>query len=245
MNRFRQILLAFNLIGSLLAAAQAPARDYAVISAKAERFFKYAEWANAAAMYELMIEDSATLASNYSNAIVVAGMRSLPDYQISVFERSQTNLVPMAKVLDGVRAVSFSLGNAPLYENFLHLLLQRQPWLGRSIDRRLLDYYIFRKDADGIVKMSELMLSTAPGNIGYLSALAQGLMLKGDYSRAVDTYQLILATDPDNVNALLNLGNYFALNNRPDKALPYLSRANLLSPSPYLAQLISSLSAMK
>lgn len=232
------ILLATMWPTDATAGAQPHVRDYAVISAKAERFFKYKEWANAAAMYELMIEDSASVAMNYANAIVVAGMRNLPDYQMSVFERSQSKLVPMAQVLQGVRQVSFSLGEAGLYERFLHLLLERQPWLGRSIDRQLLDYYLFRRDADGIVRMSRLMLSTAPENTGYLNSLADGLMLQGKYEECADVCRKILVLDPDNITALLALGNYLLLSRQPDEALPYLNRANRIAPSPDLAEKI-------
>lgn len=232
------ILLATMWPTDATAGAQPPVRDYAAISAKAGRFFKYREWANAAAMYELMIEDSASVAMNYANAIVVAGMRNLPDYQMSVFERSQSKLVPMAQVLQGVRQVSFSLGEAGLYERFLHLLLERQPWLGRSIDRQLLDYYLFRRDADGIVRMSRLMLSTAPENTGYLYSLADGLMLQSKFEESTEVYQTILVLDPNNITALLALGNYLFISGQPDEALPYLSRANRIAPSPDLAEKI-------
>lgn len=246
MNLFRNILrvsavailLAIVCPADATAGSQQPVRDYATISAKAGRFFKYREWANAAAMYELMIEDSASVPMNYANAIVVAGMRNLPDYQMSVFERSQSNLVPMAQVLQGVRQVSFSLGEAGLYERFLHLLLERQPWLGRSIDRQLLDYYLFRRDADGIVRMSRLMLSTAPENTGYLNSLADGLMLQSKYEESADVYRKILVLEPNNLTALLALGNYLFINKQPDEALPYLSQANRIAPSPDLAEKI-------
>lgn len=228
-------ICAVLLLAAIEAGAALPERDYANISAKAERFFKYKEWANAAAMYELMMEDSASVASNYSDAIVVAGMRNLPDYQMSVFERSQQALVPMAQVLQGVRQVSFSLGNAGLYEKFLYLLLERQPWLGRSIDLRLLDFYMFRRDAEGIVRLSKVMLSTAPGNVGYLNSLADGLMLQGKYEESADTYRQVLSLDPDNMTALLALGNYLMISDKPDEALPYLRRANSIAPSPDLA----------
>lgn len=232
------ILLATMWPTDATAGAQPPVRDYAAISAKAGRFFKYREWANAAAMYELMIEDSASVAMNYANAIVVAGMRNLPDYQMSVFERSQSKLVPMAQVLQDVRQVSFSLGEAGLYERFLHLLLERQPWLGRSIDRQLLDYYLFRRDADGIVRMSRLMLSTAPDNTNYLNSLADGLMLQSKYEESADVYRKILVLEPNNLTALLALGNYLFINKQPDEALPYLSQANRIAPSPDLAEKI-------
>lgn len=246
MNLFRNILrvsavailLAIVCPADATAGSQQPVRDYATISAKAGRFFKYREWANAAAMYELMIEDSASVPMNYANAIVVAGMRNLPDYQMSVFERSQSNLVPMAQVLQGVRQVSFSLGEAGLYERFLHLLLERQPWLGRSIDRQLLDYYLFRRDADGIVRMSRLMLSTAPDNTNYLNSLADGLILQSKYEESADVYRKILVLEPNNLTALLALGNYLLINKQPDEALPYLSQANRIAPSPDLAEKI-------
>ncbi|WP_289859237.1 tetratricopeptide repeat protein [uncultured Muribaculum sp.] len=242
MITLRRILRAIGLTllpVALNATAAQPQRDYATVSAKAERFFKYQEWANAAAMYEIMMEDSAHVAGTYSSAIAVAGMRQLPDYQMSVFERSQKNLVPMTKVLDGVREVSFSLGKASLYENFLQLLLKRHPWLGRSIDKQLLDYYILRRDGKGIVDMSRIMLSTAPGNTSYLNSLADGLILQGKYDEAVNAYRQTLAMDPNNMTALLALGNYLLISEQPDEALPYLRRANAIAPSPYIAELIS------
>ena len=58
-------------------------------------------------MYELMIEDSAKVCDTYAHAIVTAGMRNLPDYEMSLLERAQSQLIPLDSVFQGVRRVSF------------------------------------------------------------------------------------------------------------------------------------------
>ena len=96
-----------------LSADTAPSpqkRSYEATAIKAQRFFKYREWPNAAAMYELMLEEQPKNCDTYAHAIVVAGMRSMPDYEIALAEKAQANLVPVDSLLHGVQRVSFSLG---------------------------------------------------------------------------------------------------------------------------------------
>ncbi len=226
-------------ISAMSAELQATGRrSYEATAEKASRFFRYGEWANAAAMYELMMEERPKVCDNYSHAIVVAGMRSLPDYEMAVTERAQANLVPMDSLLQGVRSVSFSLGQTSQYEGYLLLLKERQPWLGRSIDKQLLRYYLFRRNGEGIVTYSRIMLSGAPDNADFMLALAQGQLLQGNYEGAVDTYRQLLAMHPYNYEALLYLGNYFKNNGRMEEALGYLRRAMSLKPTPYVAGMI-------
>ena len=138
-----------------LDSTDAPRRpDYGSVAVKAQRFFKYGEWPNAAAMYELMLEERPKVCDTYAHAIVTAGMRSMPDYEIALAEKAQANLVPLDSLLQGVRRVSFSLGQTSRYEHFLLLLKERQPWLGRSIDKQLLRYYLFRRNGPGIIRYS-------------------------------------------------------------------------------------------
>ena len=97
MITLRHILRAIGLTllpVALNATAAQPQRDYATVSAKAERFFKYQEWANAAAMYEIMMEDSAHVAGTYSSAIAVAGMRSCPTTRCRYLNEARKTLSP-------------------------------------------------------------------------------------------------------------------------------------------------------
>ncbi len=123
------------LMYSLVSHAAVTSRDYQTVATKAARFFKYKDWSNAAAMYEIMLEDSAKVVDTYSHAIVTAAMRRLPDYEISLLERAQQQLIPVDSIYSGVRRVSFAMGQTSLYENFLMLVMDRQPWLKRSIEK--------------------------------------------------------------------------------------------------------------
>lgn len=235
-KRLMLLLAVAALAPTCLAAS--PQRDYASTAAKAQRFFQYKEWANAAAMYEIMLEDSAKVVDTYARAIAVAGMRGMPDYEMSLLERAQKELIPMDSVLSGVQRVTFAMGHTSLYENFLLLVKERQPWLTRSIEKQLLRYYIFRRNASEIVRYSKIMLSGAPDNAGFLTSLADGYMLGGDEEEAIGVYMRLLELHPDNYNALLNLGNYYRLKGDTAKAATYLRRANEIIATPYVTTLL-------
>ena len=228
------------ILGSGMGVSAAK-RDYDQIAAKASRFFKYQEWANAAAMYELMIEDSAKVTSTYGHAIVVAAMRKMPDYEISLMERAQQNLIPVDSIFNAVQHVSFGLGQSSLYENFLLLVKERQPWMKRNIEKQLLNYYLFRRNAPEIIRYSEIMLSGAPENVNYMTSLAQGYMLAGEEEAGIVKYKDILSLYPDDYNTLLTLGNYYAIKNYRTDALTYLQRADSIKPTPYVSELIKRL----
>lgn len=55
----------------------------------------------------------------------------------------------------------------------------------------------------------------------------------------MDTYHRILAINPDNLTALLAIGNYLHLTGHPHQARPYLQRANNIAPTPYLTNLLT------
>lgn len=218
-----------------------PSKDYDALTARAERFFHYKEWANAAATYEVMLDERPGDIGAYAHAIVVAGQRHMPDYQMALMEKSQSNLVPTDSLLANVRKVSYRLGEASHYEKFLQLLRERQPWMGRSIEKQLLAYYVSRRDGEAMVSYSRLMLRTAPDNAYYLSCEAQGYLLLGKYNEAVTTYLKLLEAHPHNYEALLYLGNYYETRQEYAVALPYLEAAQKLHPTPYVAALLTKL----
>jgi hypothetical protein len=238
----RNVLLGLSIAVLPMSASGAVTRDYAATAAKAARFFKYQEWANAAAMYEIMLEDSAKVVDTYAHAIAVAGMRNMPDYEMSLLERAQKNLIPMDSVFHGVQRVSFAMGHNSLYENFLLLVKQRQPWLTRSIEKQLLRYYMFRSNAPEIIRYSKIMLSGAPENAEYLGNLAMGYMLDGNDAEGIATYRRLLEYHPDNYKTLLVLGNYYDMKGDTLQALRYLRHADSIRATPYVTQLINRLS---
>lgn len=238
MNRFRIIIIAtLTCVASIVYAT-----DYNVLSEKAARFFKHKEWASASAMYTLMLEQQSGQCQTYGNAIVAAGMRSDTLSQLALMRQSIDNHIPFDSIFNSVKEISFNAGSASVYEQFLLLVQRSESWMSRSIDRYLLDYYTFRNDASNMITYSKRMLKGLPNDTRFLTTLAKGYMLNGQYGEGLITYEKILDEDPDNYNALLQLGNYYDItaqdNAQKIKALEYLTKAKRLRSSPYVEDAI-------
>lgn len=228
------------------AAAMVFASDYGTIAMKADRFFAQKEWMSAAAMFTVMLDEQPRNADTYGKAIVTAGMRRMPAEQSQLMDRALDYHVPFDSVFSAVERVSFSLGQTSMYEDFLNLVKHDKPWLGRSIDAYLLRYYVFRRNADGMIRCSEKMLEGLPDDVNFLSILAQGLLIKGDFKGAMATYERILTVSPDNYEALLYLGNYYKDRAEADgsyaaRARECLVKAQAIRDTPYLAAAIARL----
>lgn len=185
--------------------------DYSVLETKARRFFKYREWPNASAMFELMLADKPKVISSYNHAIVSTGMEHKPDVQYALFKRAINNAIPFDSIFSGVRDISVQLVQPAVYTDFMKMLKAREEWLERPINSRLLRFYTFRKDADNMIEMAKILLETTPDNINYLNAMAEGHALNGDYMSSVKSYNKILLIDKKNYKALISLGNYYYL----------------------------------
>lgn len=231
-------LLIFLFVATSLSAAI----DYATLATKAERFYKFEEWASASAMYELMLDQRPTDTQTYAKAIVSAGMMNDSIKQIYLMERAIDKQIPFDSIFSSVEQASFTLGKARLYEQFLILVKEHQPWLSRNIDAHLLAYYAFRRNPDKMISMSQAMLQGLPDSIEFLTLLAQGYMYRGDCDKAIDIYNHILSINPNNYNALLEAGNYYLLRFNTDPtnanacylALKYLSAANAIRSTPHI-----------
>ncbi len=234
---FKTVFIALFLLLSRY-HSYASDNNYTLLKNKALRFMQYKEWDSASAMYELMIDQQPKVIDNYVRAIVVAGMQGNAEAQMSLMERSQRNLIPLDSIFSGVKTESFALGQSKLYEHFLLIVKERQPWLKRNLEKQLLNYYIFRRDAKRIVKYSKIMLSGAKTNSQFLSYLALGYMLSGEYAEAMDVYKRIVDLYPDNVDALLELGNYYLMQGNDAQARIYLEQAYKINPTPYVAKLL-------
>lgn len=237
------------LIISLLMPVGATAIDYPAIERKAARFYADREWASALAMYELMLSERPDVTATYGNAIVAAAVTRQPSTEVALMEQAMRHRVPLDSLFSSVETRSFALGRADIYEGFLLLVKERQPWMTRNINARLLDYYTFRREPDKMIEMARLMLDGLPDSIQFLSLLARGQMMSGDTDESLATYRHILQLDPDNYDALLELGNHALLQYEADpsdtashdSAITYLSRANALRPTPYVTAALTRL----
>lgn len=222
--------------------------SYPQLQEKAQRAFDHAEWASAAALLDLMLEEKPDVADTYGQAIVTNAMRDNTAEEMRLMQKALDNHIPFDSVFSRVGQWSFHLGKTHLLERFLKDTRDHYPWMQRTINGYLLKYYTFRRNGQEIVIYSNIMLSGSPGNIGFLTSLADGYMLLGMENNGVETYRSILEADPENLNALLSLGNLLAA--RPDresrvKAVGYLERAYARKPTPYVEAKIKELVAEK
>lgn len=212
---------------------------YPQLEVKAERAFGYGEWASAAAMFDLMLEQKPDVPGTYGRAIVANGMRGATSEQMRLLSQALDNHVPFDSVFANVEMWGSHLGRPRVYEKFLVDTREAYPWMRRAINATLLKYYTFRDNGPEMVEYSLAMLEGAQDNTVFLESLARGYMLTGRIPEGLDTYKRILAVEPDNYDVLLTLGNWYAMN--PDgveNGRVYLERAYAMHPTPYVARLL-------
>lgn len=234
----RRFLLAVALLAAVAVRAAEPSAAYLRQARKARGFFEAREWLNATAMYTLMLEECPREADTYAHAIVARYFEADTAYAISLIQRAMDHGVALDSLLADVRTTSFGAGSPGMYEDILLHAREAYPYLARSINARLTDYYDFRSNAPQLIAMSRHMLSASPGNLRYRRLLARGYMLDGAPEQAAGIWRQILAADPDQLDTLLDLGSLYWLTGQRDKARPLLTRAYSLAPSPYLESLL-------
>ncbi|MCM1450365.1 MAG: hypothetical protein NC082_08480 [Clostridiales bacterium] len=247
MKSIRYILMPLLLLTLTFTAGAST--DYATLQVKAGRFYHYKEWSSALAMYKLMLDQRPDIADTYTHAIIAASLDKKP-YEITMlFKQSIDAHIPLDSIYNGVQRLAFEQGDAILYEDFLKGIAQEYPWMTRNIDSRLLDYYTWRRNGEGMVEYAHRMLRGIPDNTQFLTALADGYFTMGREKEAVEVYNRIVALDPLNYHALLVLGNYYIELSRQERsneeahvlAVQFLERANSLRPTPYVTSLINTL----
>ena len=123
------------------------ATPYATLATRAERFYTFGEWESAAAMYELMLAERSDDVRVYARSIVVSGMLGRSDEQIAVVEQSQSAGIALVDIFALVKKDAYSLCHPEIYERLLLTIKECQPWLRRSINVRLSEYYDSRNNA--------------------------------------------------------------------------------------------------
>ena len=223
-----------------IAAIAASAADYALTARRAARNYHFGEWAQAGALFELMLDQHPDSARTYSRAIVAASMLADTARTVGLLERAMNHGVALDSVVEGVRSESLAKGASHIYEEFLNRIRARLPYMARAVDARLLDYYEFRNDGPQIVRLSRAMLEGLPDSPRYLMALARGSILTGDTATAEAAWQRILEDDPRNIDALRAYGLYMHQSGRPAEARPLLERADRIAPTPYITKILNS-----
>ncbi|MDD2962099.1 MAG: hypothetical protein PHR45_08505 [Muribaculaceae bacterium] len=185
--------------------------DYNSLKGKAQRFYDNDEWGSALAMYELMLQQRPDVIDTYYKAITIAGISKNEQLQTSLMERSEKQTIPFDSIFAGIRSTAISLGKPDIYVDFLTLMKTRQTWLSRAIEVELLDFYIFRSNADMMISSAKGLLVSAPDNILFLKTIGEGYSLKGEFVESMNWYRKIIEYHPQNIDALLILGNYYNL----------------------------------
>lgn len=234
----KTISLILFLAASLCAAAQA---NFDVTAAKARRFFDNREWANASALYTLMLHERPDSPDLYGRAIVVTSILNDTIRSQELLRQALKYSVPLDSVMSDVRKYSFIARQPKLYENFLIRATRDNPWMKRALDVQLLKYYTFRSDAPQMEKYALLLLKGSPDNVPFLLTLARSYMLQNLPGKAVEIWQTVADTHPDNYDAIINLANYYSLSRQPDKALQLYTAAYDLRPTPYVQAAIEQL----
>jgi tetratricopeptide (TPR) repeat protein len=216
---------------AIVSYAQLP---YDSIAAKAGRFYKQHEWRSALAMYDLMLDERPGECPTYVNALVAAGMASDTLSQQRLTRRAIEHIVVVDSLFSGVERASVAIGRPTVYEEYLENIASAEPWLQRAVDQRLLHYFAFRRIGPETVKYARRMLAGLPDDIGYLRLLAQGYLDCNDIEGAENVYKRIIGISPDDLTALLYLGNSEWARGNKKAGAEYLRRAYNISPTPYL-----------
>lgn len=220
----------------LLAWLRAPAAaDYNTTSIKAGRFFDDKEWASAQALYSLVIDSNPRADSAYVRAIVTSSLLNDSVMASHFLTEAMHAGLSFTRIMNGVREESFAIGEADVYVDFLLRSQKECPWLSRAIDDELLSYYHFRDNGKKTVCYAERMLAGLPDSVEYLSMLADGYCMEGDFTGAVEVWNKILDIAPDNYDTLLKLGNYYDLTGDRLQGRAYLDRAYEIYPTPFVA----------
>lgn len=237
----RTLALLLTLLLMAPAASADDANSYNILAKKERMFYNAREWPGASAMLTLMIEQRPTSPGLYGRAIVAQSLMNDTTGAVSLLDLAMKNKVPFDSVFSNVKTESFALGRSDLYENFLIRVKSTHPWLLRTIDSYLLDYYCFRRDGAKMVEFSNIMLKGLPDNTDFLSILAEGYLLKGEIEKAMLTFRQVLYYNPSDYSATLYLANYYfdrwqktTSDSDRHQALAFLNQAYELKPTPFI-----------
>lgn len=203
------------IIGIILACAIfLPAlgvMPYRTVLRKADDHFVNAEWRDALALYDTLLERRPGRVKTYVDAVVASAMLGDSTAIMRYVVRSEMQGLSLDSLFSGIDVLSRSIGQTGAYEQVLLLVKSEQPWFTRVANNYLLGYYEFRRDAEHTLAIADELLAVMPRQVSYLKSKANALLLAGQNDSAAVVQQSILQIDSLDFDANLFLGSYYAV----------------------------------
>ena len=174
----------FFLFFSLSVAAQ---EVNSILQRKAETHFENREWREAAAMFNVLINESPSVLELYAYAVASNDLGGDKRGVMAAVELSEKSGIPLDSLFDKTRQLCTAIGNNGIYERMLLCIKGEQPWFKRIVNKYRLRFYMESKE----------------------NAKASILADSGDLSGAADCMALVLRLDSTVMEARLFLGNYY------------------------------------
>lgn len=186
-------------------------QPYRTVLRKADDYFVNAEWRDALAMYDTLLERRPGRVKTYVDAVVASAMLNDSAAIMQYVVRSEMQGLSLDSLFTGIDVLSRSIGQTGVYEQVLLLVKSDQPWFTRVANNYLLGYYEFRRDAVHTLAIADELLAVMPRQVNYLKSKANALLLAGDSEAAVEVQKSILQIDSLDFDANLFLGSYYAV----------------------------------
>ena len=196
----------FFLFFSLSVAAQ---EVNSILQRKAETHFENREWREAAAMFNVLINESPSVLELYAYAVASNDLGGDKRGVMAAVELSEKSGIPLDSLFDKTRQLCTAIGNNGIYERMLLCIKGEQPWFKRIVNKYLLRFYMERKENAKALAIADEALLSFPDNIRLLNAKASILADSGDLSGAADCMALVLRLDSTAMEARLFLGKYY------------------------------------
>lgn len=184
---------------------------YRTVLRKADDHFVNAEWRDALALYDTLLERRPGRVKTYVDAVVASAMLGDSAAIMRYVVRSEMQGLSLDSLFSGIDALSRSIGQTGAYEQVLLLVKSEQPWFTRVANNYLLGYYEFRRDAEHTLAIADELLAVMPRQVSYLKSKANALLLAGQNDSAAVVQQSILQIDSLDFDANLFLGSYYAV----------------------------------
>ena len=184
---------------------------YRTVLRKADDHFVNAEWRDALAMYDTLLERRPGRVKTYVDAVVASAMLNDSAAIMQYVVRSEMQGLSLDSLFTGIDVCSRAIGQTGVYEQVLLLVKSEQPWFTRVANNYLLGYYEFRRDAVHTLAIADELLAVMPRQVNYLKSKANALLLAGDSEAAVEVQKSILQIDSLDFDANLFLGSYYAV----------------------------------
>lgn len=180
-----------------------------ILLRKAETHFENREWREAAAMFNVLINESPSVLELYAYAVASNDLGGDKRGVMAAVELSEKSGIPLDSLFDKTRQLCTAIGNNGIYERMLLCIKGEQPWFKRIVNKYLLRFYMERKENAKALAIADEALLSFPDNIRLLNAKASILADSGDLSGAADCMALVLRLDSTAMEARLFLGNYY------------------------------------